>query len=80
LWTIPHTRGVELIVNRQTGQWGTQYAAAHDLGRAPMTMQTLASPIDQFTIRIDAAGDGRGTLVMEWGTFQWRAPIEVRGG
>jgi hypothetical protein len=80
LWTIPHARGVELIVNRQTGQWGTQYAGAHDLGRAPMTTQTLAPPVDQFTIRIDAAGDRRGTLVMEWGTFRWTAPIEVQGG
>jgi hypothetical protein len=80
LWTIPNARGVELIVNRQTGQWGTQYAAARDLGRAPMTMETLAAPADQFTIRIDAADDRRGTLSMEWGTFRWTAPIEVRGG
>jgi hypothetical protein len=80
LWTIPHARGVELVVNRQAGQWGTQYAAARDLGRAPMTTQVLAAPVDQFTIRIDAAGEGRGTLVMEWGTFRWTAPIEVGGG
>lgn len=80
LWTIPHARGVELIVNRQTGQWGTQYGPAHDLGRAPMTTETLAAPVDQFTIRIDAAGDRRGTLVMEWGTFRWTAPIRVPGG
>ncbi|HEX2207585.1 MAG TPA: DUF2911 domain-containing protein [Longimicrobium sp.] len=80
LWTIPHVRGVELVVNRQTGQWGTQYAAAHDLGRARMTMETLAAPVDQFTIRIDAADGLQGTLVMEWGTFRWMAPIEVRGG
>ncbi|HEU4881095.1 MAG TPA: DUF2911 domain-containing protein [Longimicrobium sp.] len=80
LWTIPRTRGVELIVNRQTGQWGTQYGPAHDLGRAPMTTETLAAPVDQFTISVDAADGRRGTLVMEWGTFRWTAPIEVRGG
>jgi hypothetical protein len=80
LWTIPHARGVQLIVNRQTGQWGTQYGAAHDLGRAPMATESPAAPVDQFTIRIDAAGERRGTLVMEWGTFRWTAPIEVRGG
>lgn len=80
LWTIPHAGGAELIVNRETGQWGTRYTAARDLGRAPMTTQTLAAPVDQFTIRIDAADGRRGTLAMEWGTFQWTAPIEVRGG
>lgn len=26
LWTVPHLRGVHLIVNRQTGQWGTEYS------------------------------------------------------
>src|SRR6202008_4192092 len=50
LWTIPHERGVELIVNRQAGQWGTRYDAAHDLGRAPMAAEALAPPAERFTI------------------------------
>ncbi|HET6764205.1 MAG TPA: DUF2911 domain-containing protein [Longimicrobiaceae bacterium] len=78
LWTIPHPRGVELIVNRQTGQWGTRYNAAHDLGRAPMATSTQAPPAEQFTISIDSAGAPRGTLAMAWGPFRWTAPIEVR--
>jgi hypothetical protein len=78
LWTIPHARGVELIVNRQTGQWGTRYDAAHDLGRAPMTAGTLTPPVEQFTISIDAADGRHGTLAMAWGPFRWTAPIEVR--
>ncbi|HET7228797.1 MAG TPA: DUF2911 domain-containing protein [Longimicrobium sp.] len=78
LWTIPHARGVELVVNRQTGQWGTRYDAARDLGRAPMTAQTLAAPVERFTISIDPAGARRGTLAMAWGPFRWTAPIEVR--
>lgn len=78
LWTIPHPGGAELIVNRQTGQWGTRYDPAHDLGRAPLTTQTLAAPVDSFTISVDAAGASRGTLAMAWGPFRWTAPIEVR--
>jgi len=78
LWTIPHARGVELIVNRQTGQWGTRYDVAHDLGRAPMTSETLAAPVERFTISIDAADSRHGTLAMAWGPFRWTAPIEVR--
>ena len=78
LWTIPRASGVELIVNRQTGQWGTGYGAAHDLGRAPMTTGTLAAPVEPFTISIEPAGSRRGTLAMAWGTFRWTAPIEVR--
>ena len=78
LWTIPRQRGAELIVNRQTGQWGTGYNPAHDLGRAAMTTDTLATPVDEFTIAIDSTGAKRGTLRMEWGTFRWTAPIVVR--
>ena len=78
LWTIPHARGVTLIVNRQTGQWGTRYDARHDLGRAPMTTGTTAPPVERFTISIEPADDRRGTLAMAWGPFRWTAPIEVR--
>ena len=78
LWTIPHAHGVELIVNRQTGQWGTGYGPAYDLGRAPMATETLATPVEQFTISIDAGDGRRGTLAMAWGPFRWTAPIEAR--
>ena len=78
LWTIPHRQGVELVVNRQTGQWGTGYGAAHDLGRAPMKTETLATPVDEFTISIDSSTARRGTLTMSWGPFRWTAPIELR--
>jgi hypothetical protein len=33
LWTIPHQNGVDLIVNGQAGQWGTQYDHARDVGK-----------------------------------------------
>jgi hypothetical protein len=78
LWTLPHEKGVDLVVNRQTGQWGTGYGPAHDLGRAPMTTATPARPVEQFTIAIEPAGERRGTLVMAWGPFRWTAPIVVR--
>ena len=75
LWTIPHVRGVDLIVNRQVGQWGTQYSRAQDLGRAPMRTDTLDTPVESFTISIEASGLRQGTLAMTWGTFRWTAPI-----
>jgi hypothetical protein len=73
LWTLPTRAQVELIINRQTGQWGTGYRAEHDIARVAMRVDTLDSPVERFTIRVDAA-DSR--LVMEWGTFRWSAPIE----
>jgi Protein of unknown function (DUF2911) len=78
LWTVPRTNGAELIVNRESGQWGTEYSSAQDLGSAALRTETLTAPVEKFTIAI-APGDARhGTLVLEWGTFRWTAPITVR--
>ncbi|MGH7651085.1 MAG: DUF2911 domain-containing protein [Gemmatimonadaceae bacterium] len=78
LWTVPHENGVELIVNGQSGQWGTQYDPSHDIAKARMQSTTLATPVDQFTISVEGTDARHGTLVMEWGSFRWTAPIEIR--
>jgi hypothetical protein len=77
LWTIPRKDRVDLVVNRQTGQWGTGYNPAHDLGRARMIVETAATPVEAFTISIRPSGGRTGTLVMEWGPFRWSAPIAL---
>ncbi|HEY7504505.1 MAG TPA: DUF2911 domain-containing protein [Gemmatimonadales bacterium] len=78
LWTIPHRQGVDLIVNRQVGQWGTEYGRAHDLGRAPMRSDSVDTPVEQFTISIEPSEARHGTLAMAWGSFRWTAPIVVQ--
>jgi hypothetical protein len=78
LWTIPRVRGVELIVNKQTGQWGTDYRRALDLGSAPMKAESVATLVEKFTISIKPSDARHGTLSMAWGTFRWTAPIVVR--
>lgn len=78
LWTVPRTDGsVELIVNKQTGQWGTSYDSRQNLASAPLKTETLATPVERFTIAIAGADDRRGTLTMEWGPLKWIAPIVV---
>jgi hypothetical protein len=78
LWTIPHQNGVDLIVNGQSGQWGTQYDRSRDVGKAPMQSSALSTPVDQFTISVAAKDARHGTLTLEWGEFLWAVPIEVR--
>ncbi len=78
LWTVPHPNGVDLIVNGQFGQWGTEYNAARDVARAPMQSAALATQVDQFTIAVAPTDARHGTLTLEWGSFRWTAPIEVR--
>jgi hypothetical protein len=70
LYTIPAADGWQLVVNRQTGQWGTDYDQGRDLARIPMRVSTVASPVEQFTIAVEPAA-----LVMRWDTVQASVPI-----
>ena len=78
LWTVPRRNRADIIVNAQTGQWGTEYNGERDVGMAPMTADSLTTPVEKFTISITGADARRGTLTMEWGTIRWTAPIVVQ--
>ena len=73
LWTLPTTDGATLIVNRQTGQWGTDYQEAEDFVRIPMRQRTLADPVEAFTISVDPAG----ILSLQWDRTAWDVDIVV---
>ena len=78
LWTIPKADGsVQLIINRQHGQWGTNYDPAQDLVRVPMKTSTATSPQENFAIAITGTGNS-GELRMSWDAFVWSVPIAVR--
>jgi hypothetical protein len=78
LFTAPHTNGVDLIVNKQTGEWGTEYNRSLNLGMTRITSEVATAPVEEFTISIISSDNRRGTLVLEWGSFRWIAPIEVQ--
>ncbi len=63
LWTISNGDTTELIVNYETGQWGTDYDASKDLGRTPMTVGTLDTQAEQLTLHIE-----NSVLRFEWGS------------
>lgn len=80
LWTVPRRTGAaELIVNKQFGQWGTDYDATRDLGTKPLHVETTSAPVERFTISIVGTDNTHGTLAIEWGPFRWTAPIVVEG-
>ena len=67
LW-VQHTRtGTFLIINRQTGQWGTVYDPANDVGRVAMQLAPTASFEEELTFTIRALGGNRGALELAWG-------------
>lgn len=72
LYTLPGSPW-QLIVNKQTGQWGTDYTQAQDLGRVPMTAGTLASPAEQLTVGVVGSN-----LEVHWGTMKQSVAISAK--
>ena len=77
LYSVPRPEGAELIVNRQTGQWGTEYDPTLDLVRIPRTRRDLAAPVEEFTIAIDSA-DGGARLRLAWERTEWTVTMTPR--
>ncbi|HEU4565053.1 MAG TPA: DUF2911 domain-containing protein [Gemmatimonadaceae bacterium] len=68
----------ELIVNKQTGQWGTEYDQGQDLARIPMQGCRLSAPVEQFEIRIVPQGSDAGVLQLAWETTRYSIPFRVK--
>jgi hypothetical protein len=77
LWTLPALTGWQLIVNRQTGQWGTAYDPGQDFIRVPLVVTVLAQPVELFTIAIDPQGAG-GVISLAWDRTRAQLPFTVR--
>ncbi len=76
LWTIPAPGNWTLIVNKNTGQWGTDYDAQYDLARLTMQVEHLTQPVEQFTIGIEPKGKG-GVLALAWENTRAVIPVSV---
>ena len=73
--------GMQLIINKQTGQWGTEYKPEMDLGRVAMTARTLAETRDAFVIALEpttsVSASAAATLRMSWGKTEFSVPVAV---
>lgn len=67
-----------LIINEQSGQWGTQHDASQDFARVPMTVSKLAEPVERFTITVAGTGASAGTITLAWGDTQGVASFTVQ--
>lgn len=77
LFTLPTPDGWKLIINRQTGQWGTEYDERQDLARVDLRTERLDTPVERFTISVEPRGDD-GVLALAWGDTRAWVPVEVR--
>jgi DUF2911 family protein len=70
LWTLPTQNGWKLIINRQTGQWGTEYNQAQDLTRVDAKVETLATPVEHMVIAFEP-----GVLTVSWDRTKISVPV-----
>ena len=68
----------ELIVNKQTGQWGLAYNAAQDLGRVKMQMSKPPALIETLKYTISDEGGNKGKLQLEWENHIASVPVTVK--
>jgi hypothetical protein len=66
LYTLPSPETWKLIINKQTGQWGTVYNQDQDLARVDMKTTALAAPVEQFTISCDPNDKSSANLALDW--------------
>jgi hypothetical protein len=80
LYTVRQGDRYFLIVNRNTGQWGTEYDASKDLARIPMTARTLAEPRESLQIAFVPANSppARGVFTIAWGKLELSADWTLR--
>lgn len=80
LYTLPSSKQWKLILNKQTGQQGTEYDRALDLVRINVKKDILRNPVEQFTILLEKTGESTGTLKLKWENFLVSAPFSIGKG
>ena len=68
----------ELIINKETGQWGMSYNAPQDLGRVKMTMSKPPAPIEKMKYTLSDLGGNKGKLQLDWENHIASVPITVK--
>jgi hypothetical protein len=89
LYTRPSRSGWKLIINKNTGQWGTDYLPEHDLAQIDLRVRQLREPLDSFSIWLVpdaernaqggiAGGLSRGVLRLAWGDVELSTDWSLR--
>lgn len=75
LYTVRQGGQYFLIINNNTGQWGTEYDATKDLVRVPMRMRQRHEAQESLQIVMVPADaqSARGVLTIAWGTLELSA-------
>lgn len=74
LWTIPNADKWTIILNSETGQWGTNYDEKKDVLRVDVPVGKSAEMMEQFKIDFAAAATG-AEMILRWDNTEVKVPI-----
>jgi hypothetical protein len=79
LYTLPAAPGTPwmLIINKQTGQWGTVYKQDMDLGRTPMHFTKMPDAQQSMTISFEGTKKHSTDLHVKWENTDVSVRIEA---
>ncbi len=75
LYSLPSSGTWKLIINKQTGQWGTKYDQSQDLARVDMKKETLSAPQQVMSITLEPFHGKRSSLHVKWDTTDVSVPV-----
>ena len=56
----------QLIVSKETREWGLDYNQSRDLGRVKMDMSQPPKPIETYKMTLSSLGGNKGKLQLAW--------------
>jgi Protein of unknown function (DUF2911) len=68
----------QLVVSKETGEWGLDYNQSRDLGRVKMEMSKPPKPIETYKMTLSSQGANKGKLQLAWENTVADVPITVK--
>ena len=79
LYMLPDETGTsKLIINKQVGQWGTNYDEKQDLARVDLTKAAADKSADQLTMAVEKGKESGGVLRITWEDTTFTVPFSVK--
>ncbi len=75
IYTLPSATQWQLIINKQNGQWGTEYHQEQDLGRTPMMNKPMSSPQEVMSISFENTHGKSTELHIRWEKSDQYVPV-----
>jgi hypothetical protein len=76
IYTLPNEKETLLIINREVGQFHTEYRRNMDLGRTAMTLKMLETPVESMTFAVSPHDDGGGSLSLSWDDREYSVEVK----